>query len=1090
MHSIDLINRKTSNRFLLYVFIGIIGNSRLYADVTADFAGDPTSGYATLTVEFTDQSTGSISSWTWEFPGGWPASATGQGPHQVTYHTQGTYNVSLTVIGTSVAQQDVDTETKTHYIDVWPPRLDFGDAPYNLPENHSYPTVLALNGARHRLDFFIHLGDLIDNEDDGYPSPFATGDDLVDDDDEDGVTIPELLVDLLCEIEVIAAGTGHFFGWIDFNRDGDWDEPNEQIFNNMGLSPGISTLSFTVPSDADTGYTFARFRYSTERFLDVTGEAEDGEVEDYRVHISFPYLDFGDAPFDLNAGWLYLTVLAHNGARHILNDEVFMGDDLDGEMEAYVNSDATGDDTDSNGDDEDGITVGELKIGITNTIQAKLYGSGYFNGWIDFNRNSSWTDTEDHIIQNLSFSTGSYDLTFTVPAGVDTGITFARFRYSTDPNLGSIGLAPDGEVEDYQVHLSHLFQDYGDAPFDPIENVGYPTLHANNGARHTISDQLYLGDKVDGDANGQPDSDAQGDDEDDQGDDEDGITIGDICIGHPNTIQVKVHGTGYLTGWIDFNRNNSWEDEGNLILNQIPISTGTHNLAFNVSSDLDTGISYARFRLSSQPVVSSMGLAADGEVEDYLVNIIHVELDYGDAPWNTTYPDYSTLCMYPTYLADNGPRHAISPVVFLGDTVDGENEAYMTVYSDGDDDHDLDDEDGIRFPTHLIGGDTVYFRVSVRGNGYLNGWLDFNWDGDFNDPDDHIFDDIMLSDGIYMLPVYCDPGYTTIIANSRFRYSSDPDLTYEGYASNGEVEDYTTGLMGWWYPSQFDFGDLPDDGTVNSYPTYGANYGASHRCWNYNTHRVFLGDTVDTDPDGQPNSDATGDDLDGIDDDDGVIIPDLIAGETATIQVIATGTGYLSAWIDFKQDFGWDLNNPKAVEDRIFDSVLLTTGTHSLTFSVPDDAVPGFTYARFRYNHLSGSCNPTWDYISGEVEDYKVNIIDILPTHMEGNRTSSEIKIPESFKLSQNYPNPFNPATTIQYQLPHDAEATISIYDIQGREVIRLVEHHKNAGYHGVTWDGCDKTGRIMPSGIYIYQISVKSDSRQYHQIKKMTFVR
>jgi len=80
----------------------------------ARFSGTPTSGSAPLTVQFTDLSTGSPTSWNWSFQGGNPSSSTVQNPTNITYSTAGVYNVSLTVgNGTSV-----DTETKTGYITV------------------------------------------------------------------------------------------------------------------------------------------------------------------------------------------------------------------------------------------------------------------------------------------------------------------------------------------------------------------------------------------------------------------------------------------------------------------------------------------------------------------------------------------------------------------------------------------------------------------------------------------------------------------------------------------------------------------------------------------------------------------------------------------------------------------------------------------------------------------------------------------------------------------------------------------------------------------------------------------------------------
>lgn len=89
----------------------------------ANFSGTPTSGCNSLTVTFTDLSTGSPTSWSWSFPGGVPATFNGQNPPPVNY-TPGTYNVTLTVTNAS----GNDVETKSAYIVVNscpPPVADF-----------------------------------------------------------------------------------------------------------------------------------------------------------------------------------------------------------------------------------------------------------------------------------------------------------------------------------------------------------------------------------------------------------------------------------------------------------------------------------------------------------------------------------------------------------------------------------------------------------------------------------------------------------------------------------------------------------------------------------------------------------------------------------------------------------------------------------------------------------------------------------------------------------------------------------------------------------------------------------------------------
>jgi len=80
----------------------------------ADFVGSPTSGVAPLTVQFTDQSSGTVTSWSWDF--GDSNGSTQQNPSN-TYTSTGTYSVSLTATGPGGG----DTKTRTSYITVTAP---------------------------------------------------------------------------------------------------------------------------------------------------------------------------------------------------------------------------------------------------------------------------------------------------------------------------------------------------------------------------------------------------------------------------------------------------------------------------------------------------------------------------------------------------------------------------------------------------------------------------------------------------------------------------------------------------------------------------------------------------------------------------------------------------------------------------------------------------------------------------------------------------------------------------------------------------------------------------------------------------------
>jgi len=105
----------------------------------------------------------------------------------------------------------------------------------------------------------------------------------------------------------------------------------------------------------------------------------------------------------------------------------------------------------------------------------------------------------------------------------------------------------------------------------------------------------------------------------------------------------------------------------------------------------------------------------------------------------------------------------------------------------------------------------------------------------------------------------------------------------------------------------------------------------------------------------------------------------------------------------------------------------------------------------------------------------------------------SNLEPPESFALFQSYPNPFNRETTIRYQLPQTAKVKLSIFDLRGQEVRRLVDAIKAAGHHTIHWNGQDETGVKVASGVYFYQIKVKdSNGKQsgFRDIKKMILMK
>jgi len=85
----------------------------------------------------------------------------------------------------------------------------------------------------------------------------------------------------------------------------------------------------------------------------------------------------------------------------------------------------------------------------------------------------------------------------------------------------------------------------------------------------------------------------------------------------------------------------------------------------------------------------------------------------------------------------------------------------------------------------------------------------------------------------------------------------------------------------------------------------------------------------------------------------------------------------------------------------------------------------------------------------------------------EGIPSSSGQIIPNDFILLQNYPNPFNPITTIDYVIPSDASVAITIYNMAGEEVFNTAPQMTQAGWHKFQWNGLNKNGTHVPSGVY-----------------------
>ncbi|MBC7233671.1 MAG: DUF11 domain-containing protein [Chloroflexi bacterium] len=155
---------------------------------------------------------------------------------------------------------------------------DWGDLP-----DGPYATLFASNGPRHVIIPGLYLGSHVDSEADGQPNINANGDDLNGvPDDEDGVTfLTPVMAFSAATIQVVASQPGYLNAWVDFDGNGVFD-PADVIFTDHPLVTGVNTLSFpTAVFVSSTVYSRFRFTSGTGEATTPTGQAPNGEVEDY-----------------------------------------------------------------------------------------------------------------------------------------------------------------------------------------------------------------------------------------------------------------------------------------------------------------------------------------------------------------------------------------------------------------------------------------------------------------------------------------------------------------------------------------------------------------------------------------------------------------------------------------------------------------------------------------------------------------------------------------------------------------------------------------------------------------------------------------
>ena len=123
-----------------------------------------------------------------------------------------------------------------------------------------------------------------------------------------------------------------------------------------------------------------------------------------------------------------------------------------------------------------------------------------------------------------------------------------------------------------------------------------------------------------------------------------------------------------------------------------------------------------------------------------------------------------------------------------------------------------------------------------------------------------------------------------------------------------------------------------------------------------------------------------------------------------------------------------------------------------------------------------GSIPGTWGLAEMNVLDKAQNVLranftEIVRFEVSGASAKPIAQAGYGPPLSQNWPNPFNSQTTISYFLNRSGPMRLEVWALNGQRVAVLREGRAEAGLHRLVWDGLDRQGRSVASGVYLYRL-------------------
>ncbi len=791
-------------------------------------------------------------------------------------------------------------------------------------------------------------------------------------------------------------------------------------------------------------------------------------------------LDYGDCPDPT-----YPTLLASDGARHIIAPGVFLGASIDPETDGQPSADALGDDNNPpiGPDDEDGVVFTSLVIqGQPATVKVTASVAGSLDAWIDFNGDGNWADAGEQIFNTTPLVAGVNNLNFTVPTVAQVGTTYSRFRFSTAGGLSYTGQASDGEVEDYTVDIEEK----------PEPGIGW----------------WFKSCYPDYAPSGMPDFDQKQD-------------SWDYPTGSGNWTYCGPTAVANCFWWVD-SRFEAFFGPGGGIpgdgadtfplvrdYNEPPPVDPTQPLpntddhGFENVDDLQTPP--PPIAGPPPPLPPFPGLPVTGaELVERLAWYMNTDgmqtgfdhqgtyqIDMGMGIDQWIYEQELDTLLYehteemPTFAWIDTQVHKSQDVILLlgfwwfdGETWWRHGGHYVTVAGVNSQQWMLAFSDPFLDLAEAGFAGCIHNSAYKPHNHGIYGPQTHNDAGNASHDWHLIMSDSPSPGGVIWIPEY------------PFTYM---DLIYyfmnKNYRDPGDMQFFQE-----WNQMEPIHTEIECAVVVSPWPDWHdapAPYDSAHHS---NWTEEWLGESVSADM--APRL------VDRDTYDDGVQFFDYKQGQAGSLKVTISvrdrdgstcpGHGprydpyhllYLHGWIDWNGDGIWDNLNENIFCGLTFDPSTWTSNSFIYTsiFDVPGDAAIGTTWARFRLDYNQNRNEPAGQAFCGEVEDYHNEVIVVS---VPGER--GDLRVPQTFELAQNYPNPFNLETAIRYQIPENCYVTLEIYNLLGQKVRTLVSADQKANFYTTYWNGKDAEGKEISSGIYFYTLKAGN----FTQTRKMVILK